>query len=118
MLSSLVNPKNELTSSESRKIINEELWASGMTDPIEICSSKLLSLDPFQDIDPMVRSNTEVSVNLSALCRMDLESECIASNFDDEEDDGDEIWERDGGDEREEHLMFLKTLWMTIRGNM
>ena len=106
MLSSLVNPKNELTSSESRKIINEELWASGMTDPIEICSSKLLSLDPFQDIDPMVQGNTEVSVNLSAICRMDQESECIANNFDDEEDDGNEIWERDDGDERRSILCF------------
>ena len=106
MLSSLLNPKNELTSSECRKIINEELWASGMTDPIEICSSKLLSLDPFQDIDPMVQGNTEVSVNLSAICRMDQESECIANNFDDEEDDGNKIWERDGGDERRSILCF------------
>ena len=35
---------NELTSSESRKIINEERQASGITDAIRFGSSKLPSL--------------------------------------------------------------------------
>ena len=60
--------------------------------------SKLPWSDPFQIIDPMVQGNTEVLVNVSALCHMDLQSTSIASNFDGEEDDDDEIWQRDDGE--------------------
>ena len=59
----------------------------------------------------MVQGNTEVSVNLSVFCHMGLESECIANNFDYEEDNVDEK-------SAKEHFMFFKTLWMTNRANM
>ena len=96
---------NESTSSGSRKIINGGCRASGITDAIKIGLSKLPSLDPFQDIDLTIKSNTEVSVNLSALCCMGLEIEFIANNFKDEEDD-DEIWQKDDGDERRAFYFF------------
>ena len=75
-----------MTSSDSRKIINKGWRDSRITDAIKIGSPELPLLDLFQDIDTMVQGNTEVSVNLSALCRMDLERKCIANNVDNEED--------------------------------
>ena len=53
---------------------------------------------PFQGI-VNIQGNTEKPVNLSDLYCMVLESECIANDFDDEEDDG-EFWQKDNGGER------------------
>ena len=87
-----------MTSSESRKKTNGEWLASRITDAIKIGLSMLPSLDPFQGI-VNIQGNTEKPVNLSDLYCMVLESECIANDFDDEEDD-DEFWQKDNGGER------------------
>ena len=42
----------------------------------------------------MVQGNTGISINLSIFCRMDLENECLANNFDNEEGDDDKIWQK------------------------
>ena len=49
----------------------------------------------------MVHGNTEVLVILSAFYRMDLECECIANSFSNEEDkDDNKLSQRDDGEER------------------
>ena len=44
---------NHITSEEGRKVIFSGLRDSGITDAIRFGIAKLLSLDPFQNIDPM-----------------------------------------------------------------
>ena len=86
---------NELTLSESRKIIDEGWWATGITDAIKNCFVKVIIVRSISGYRSNGTSNMEVSVNLSALYHMLLESECITNNFNDEEYDNDEIWQRD-----------------------
>lgn len=47
----------------------------------------------------------EVLVNLFPLCHMNLESKCIAKNFDDDKNDN-KIWQRDDGDHRGAFYVF------------
>ena len=53
----------------------------------------------------MVQGDMEVLVNLFPLCHMNLESKCIAKNFDDDKNDN-KIWQRDDGDHRGAFYVF------------
>jgi hypothetical protein len=98
----LVTLYNELTSLENRGVILSGWRASGITDVVKMGSSKLPSLDPFQDLDQMIEGTAKVSVNLSALCSENAIGLPSCDN-DFDVDDGEydeEIWQIDD-DERD-----------------
>ena len=65
----LIEFYNHLNTSKGKEIIDSRWKAAGISDAVKLGSSKLLPIDPFHDIDPMLGDESESSNHhLMALC--------------------------------------------------
>ena len=55
----LVEFYNHMTNSKGKEIIDNEWKAADISDALELGSSKMPSIDPFHDIDPMLSDDIE-----------------------------------------------------------
>ena len=60
---------NFITSSEGKEIVVNGWKTAGIYDALELGRKKLPSIDPFQDIDPLV-IGSNVDTNVSAVCQL------------------------------------------------
>ena len=85
---------NFITSSEGKEIVVNGWKTAGIYDALELGRKKLPSIDPFQDIDPLV-IGSNVDTNVSAVCQLEqreIETIChsnVVNNYDDVEE-----WEK------------------------
>ena len=70
----LVEFYNHMTTSKGKEIIDSGQKAAGIFDAVKLDSSKLLPIDPFHDIYPMLGAESESSNrHLLALCDVTVE---------------------------------------------
>ena len=86
----LVEFYNEMTSESSSTIIVNGWKASGIYDGLKMGSSNLPSIDPFQDISPLLESN-DLESGLQAINITEEMREHFVNVANDEEDDSE--WE-------------------------
>ena len=74
ILQSILQFYNHMTTSKGKEIIDSGWKAAGISDAVKLGSSKLLPIDPFHDIDPMLGDESESSNrHLLALCDVTAE---------------------------------------------
>ena len=90
---------NEMTSSKGVSIIKSGWRASGITDAVDIGLEKLPSIDPFEEIDPMMGDNRDTSVRntlrLTAIASLTMEDLTLAESRNDisgEDSSSEEEW--------------------------
>ena len=66
---------NHMTTSKWKKIIDNGWKAAGISDALELGSSKMPSIDPFHDIDPIVSDDIEQfdDCHLLVICDVTVE---------------------------------------------
>ena len=84
----IVDFYNYITSEEGRKVIESGWEAAGIADAIRLGSKVLPSLDPFDDIDPLI-DQFDVSIDINAVCNL-TEEQIEENQKDTEEEDNDE----------------------------
>ena len=89
---------NHMTTSKGKEIINSGWKGAGISDALELGSSKMPSIDPFDDIDPMLSDCNEQcdDRHLLAVCDVSAEQfEALCSRKIQESDDDtdDSEWE-------------------------
>ena len=94
----LVEFYNHMTTSKGKEIIDNGWKAAGISDALELGSSKMPSIDPFHDIDPMLSDDIEQpdDCHLLAICDVTVEEFDLLcgsriQDSDDETDDSE--WE-------------------------
>ena len=84
----IVDFYNYITSEEGRKVIESGWEAAGIADAIRLGSKALPSLDPFDDIDPLI-DQFDVSTDINAVCNL-TEEQIEGNQKDTEEEDNGE----------------------------
>ena len=84
----IVDFYNYITSEEGRKVIESGWEAAGIADAIRLGSKVLPSLDPFDDIDPLI-DQFDVSTDINAVCNL-TEEQIEGNQKDTEEEDNGE----------------------------
>ena len=89
---------NHMTTSKGKEIINSGWKAAGISDALELGSNKMPSIDPFDDIDPMLSHGNEQSddCHLLAVCDVSAEQfeELCGRKIQESDDDTDDSeWE-------------------------
>ena len=89
---------NEMTTSKVSDIIGSGWNASGIKDGIKLGTEKLPSLDPFEELDPMMNKTEDITrstvLRMTAMACLSIEElEVLSSmeddkNINEEEDDG------------------------------
>ena len=90
---------NHVTSAEGKKIVLNGWKAAGIYDALKLGGSKLPSIDPFHDIDPLILENS-VDTNVEAVCQLEeeeIEAFCPPNIVDEYDNDSeDEEWGPEG----------------------
>ena len=81
---------NYITSGEGKKVIESGWEAAGIADAVRLGSKALPSLDPFDDIDPLIEQ-FDVSTDINVVCNLTQEQlEGYQKDTDEDENDEDE----------------------------
>ena len=84
---------NHMTSGAAKELIDSGWASSGIKDAIDLGLNSLPSIDPFNDIAPMmVESNESPPLHNHAICDLSPETKSIGYSRDDESSDEEEIW--------------------------
>ena len=84
---------NHMTSAEAKKIIDSEWTSSGIKNAISLGLHALPSIDPFNDIAPMmVESNENPVLHTYSICDLTSEFKSIGYSRDDDLSDEEEVW--------------------------
>lgn len=90
---------NEMTSTKGKEIINSGWVSSGIKDAINLGLQKLPSIDPFEELDPMindtedvVRSNQLRMTAIACLTSEELSALGVNNDNDESDDDNEDEW--------------------------
>jgi hypothetical protein len=90
---------NHMSTSKGKGIIDSGWKSAGIFDALELGSSKMPSIDPFQDIDPMLSNDVDQSDDnhLLAICDVTVEEfeALCGSKIQESDDDTDSEWEEE-----------------------
>lgn len=105
----MVDLYNDMTKESGKNVIKNAWKAAGITEALESGIEGLESLDPFQDIDPMLQdSNEDNQPNLSSLSNLSEEQLKVAytprSEMRVDESDEESEYEHISGDEADVHF--------------
>ena len=81
-----------MTTAKGVEIITSEWRAAGILDVIELGSGALSSIDPFDDIDPLLSTQLEDSCNNVGIIDEYIDIDNNVVDKDDENDDEDEYY--------------------------
>ena len=88
---------NHMSTPKGKEIIDSGWKSAGIFDALELGSSKMPSIDPFQDIDPMLSNDVDQSddSHLLAICDVTVEEfeALCGSRIQESDDDTDSEWE-------------------------
>ena len=84
---------NHMTTAKGVEIITSGWRAAGILDAIELGSSALPSIDPFDDIDPLLSTQLEDSCNNAGVTDEYIDTDNNVVDKDDENDDKDEYYD-------------------------
>ena len=79
---------NHMTSGAAKKVIESGWASSGIRDAVRLGLSELPSIDPFQDIAPMMEINVS-EPDFRSICNLTPEARAIGYSRNDEIDDDD-----------------------------
>ena len=87
-----------MSTSKRKEIIDSGWKSAGIFDALQLGSSKMPSIDPFQNIDPILSNNIEKSddSHLLAICDVtaeEFEALCGSKIEESDDDDTDSEWE-------------------------
>ena len=92
----IVDFYNHMSTRKGKKIINRGWKSAGTFDVLELDSREMPSIDPFQDIDPMLSNNVEQSDDSHLLASCDVTAEELEalcwSKIQESDDDNDFEW--------------------------
>ena len=100
----LVDLYNHMTTSKGKEVILSGWRASGITDAIRLGLKSLPSVDPFEEIDPMIATSLGEDGMLRAICNLSPEEKALGyvrnndEESDEENDDNDSKWVCEGGE--------------------
>ena len=92
----LVDLYNEFTSSKGKDIIISGWRASGILDALKLGSVGLPSIDPFDDIDPLV-SQEHIHGEIQTIHQVPKEERVLGFTRQDDNSDSDSDWEMGDG---------------------
>jgi len=84
---------NHMTSDTAKELIDSGWASSGIKDAIDLGLNSLPSIDPFNDIAPMmIELNESPPLHNHAICDLSPETKSIGYSRDDEISDEEEVW--------------------------
>jgi len=94
---------NHITSAEGKQVVLNGWKAAGIYDALKLGSSKLPSIDPFHDIDPLIIESS-IGTNVEAVCQLEkdeIEAFCPTNVMTEcDSSDNEEEWAPEGPNAR------------------